>query len=233
MKKNLILFLLAILSAACNKNDSTPQSDIVGYVKLYDVVGTPLDDNSGILISAEIDGNILSTNSDKAGKFTFGGLETGTYNITYSGTNFPTIKKYGIAHTGIGNNFIGSINISTKPDFKMGTFQVTSAGGYKFSGTYTKNETRNITVFFGKTSTVNKDNAIYSQTITGNAGQLPNTLNYSNSNLTNRGFNIGETIYAIAYPSTSYTNTFVELETGKLIFPALGEPSNFHSFVLQ
>jgi hypothetical protein len=235
MKKFLIFFSFTLLLISCTKSDTTNQSDLVGYVKLHDMSGNPMDNNGGISINAEINGKDLSINSDKTGKFVFSNLETGTYNLTYSGVNLPTIKKYGVTHTGIGSNFIGSLNISPKAEFKITIFQVTgtTTGSYKFSGNYSVNEPRNIIVFFGKSSNVSKDNFLHTMTISGVNGQLPNTINYSNSNLTAKGFVLGETIYAIGYPSTAFPNSYIELETGKLVYPALGEPSNFHSFTIQ
>lgn len=240
MKKTFIIGIYSIFSilylTSCSKSDElvNPQSDIVGYVKLYDVSGNPLDDNSGISVIADVNGKITSVNSDKAGKFVFSNLETGTYNFTYSGSNSPTVKKYGVTHTGIGTNFIGGINISNKPDFKINSYQVRIpySGAYNLLGTYSKSETRSVIVFFSRSSNVSKDNFISTQTISLANGQFTNS-NWSNSNLTNRGFLIGETIYSIAYPTTTYSNTYIELETGKTIYPALGEPSTVQSFTLQ
>ncbi|MET3125877.1 hypothetical protein ABID42_000979 [Arcicella rosea] len=237
MKKPFIITLFSIFYLfSCSKNADyvNPQSDIIGYVKLYDASGIPLEDNSGVSIIAEQNGKTLSTNSDKAGKFTFSKLETGTYNFTYSGVNIPTTKKYGVVHTGIGTNFIGSLNISNNPDFKINSFEakVAFTGAYNLLGTYSKSESRTAIVFFSKSSNVSKENNIHSQAVSLTNGQF-STSNWASSNLTSRGFVLGETIYAIAYPTALYTNAYIDSETGKLIYPALGEPSGVKSFVLQ
>lgn len=234
MKKFILFASVLMLLTSCVKQQEIPKSDIIGFVKLHDVIGAPLDDFSGITITAESNGKSISVTSDKLGKFILPSMEVGTYNLTYSSPVFPTVKKYSVMHNGLGNNFIGSLSLSAKPDFVITNFQVTTGTSTSYnnlSGNCSKNEVRNFIAFYSKNTNV-KDNFTAILNYQTSAGGKLSVSSY-NSTLYSRGFAVGETVYVALYPSTAFPNTYTDFETGKLIYPALGQGTSVQSFILQ
>jgi len=70
-----------------------------GNLVVYDEFSWPISDSSGVKVSLKQGGTTISTTSDHSGNYSFHGLPSGTYDLTYEKANFGTMKMFGIGHS--------------------------------------------------------------------------------------------------------------------------------------
>jgi hypothetical protein len=139
----LYAFLACLIFSQCKKEDvagpagpagpdgpngvSAITGIVHGRVILYDSLGKPLTDNSGVSVSVDPAVSIL-TQTD--GFFTSSAMSAGTYNLSVSKTGYGTMKIYHFQNTGgvnaseTGNIQVGAIQSSW---FDIKTLQVDTA----------------------------------------------------------------------------------------------------------
>jgi hypothetical protein len=223
-----------------NSNDGILSGDLIGYVKLYEVDGTALANNSGVTVAVE--GRNISATTDSTGRYVFTGLRTGTYNLTFTKSGYGTGKEIGYQFVGGGKVFHETSSISKIPSFKITKLTASTNYSERISFTVTLSGTLPskgaVAIFVGTTPSVSSDPAnyidyaiinLYSSTSTS-----ANTSIYT-SNLASYGISKGQTVYITAYsaPYNYYAGSYTDLATGRSIFPALDfTPSNVVSVVV-
>ena len=246
MKRIRVLYYLVIISllslTSCKNGDPGPTGptltgDVIGYCYIYDVLGTNVVNHSGVLVTAE--GSNKSAITDSSGRFFITGLSTGTYNIAYSKSGYGTRKTISYQFVGNGQAYLGPVGISQLPVFSITNLRaVKSADTIKISGTLTGSlpiGNRWIRLFFGKSSGVSFNPSDYLYNIPVGAGNASTTFSTNMSAQSFYGFGsaAGQTVYIIAYSESYVIDSYIDILTGKFIFPNLNKtPSNIVSVVV-
>ncbi len=69
-----------------------------GHLSLFNEFAWPVNDSSGVKVSADNGNQIQSATTDASGYYVFHGLPRGTYNLTFTRQGFGTMKLFGISH---------------------------------------------------------------------------------------------------------------------------------------
>ncbi|PSL33489.1 carboxypeptidase-like regulatory domain-containing protein [Chitinophaga ginsengisoli] len=91
--------LIALYSiSSCKKDDLHRKGDITGKVVVYDSLGRPLADYSGVQVI--IDSTGLSTVTDASGTYVFHHVPVGTYNFSFKKEGYGTYRIIHQQHAG-------------------------------------------------------------------------------------------------------------------------------------
>lgn len=80
--------------------DTTASGTIYGRVFLYDSLGNPVQDNSGVSVVFNNSSPQISLTTQADGSFSVPGAPAGVYNITASKSGYGTMKLFQFEHTG-------------------------------------------------------------------------------------------------------------------------------------
>jgi len=227
------------------ENGSLLTGKISGFVFLVDP-DTIYTDYKDVQITVE--NTNFSATTDSKGKWVIDNLPTGTYNFLINKNGFGEYRYISVQFVGGGEYYIGSryltsipylplsidITFTTTNDFRITTFlhnKIEGVAGYPQL------------FFFGLNDSVSSDpkNYKYVETYFASSDSV-NNLFLSLTYLKSRGFKSGDTIYLAAYASIMfwyqpYGNymsynyfSYIDINTGKLVYTNLGEKSNVLSF---
>jgi hypothetical protein len=90
---------------------------ISGNLAVYDEFSLPMKDSSGVVVSLDVNGSQRTSTSDASGNYSFHGLPSGTYNLTYQKPNFGTMKVFGVSHSPGSNlnTYVNEVYILQNP----------------------------------------------------------------------------------------------------------------------
>lgn len=239
-----LLFLLTCLLFAygCKGSDGAAgptgpslSGSLVGFAYLYDVNGIRATDNSGITVS--IEGQTATATTNSAGKWVLPNLQTGIYTLVFSKAGYGTQKTIEFQFTGGGEEYVGIKSVCKLPNFfATGLSATVSSLSISLNGTLSGAEsigfhTTHFFVAMNSNVSSNPANYLYSLTLT------TNSLSFSSSiavpSLNSVGITSGQTIYIVAYGETSPSSSYVDLATGRLVYPNVSSlPSNVVSVVV-
>lgn len=115
MKKNLINWILFLTLVSCTKEQGVPgttgaqgpagangkgssdTASITGKLIVYNEFNTQTD-LSGVTVTISSGSNQNSATTDATGQYTFRGMTTGTYDLSFQKTGFGTMKLFGLSH---------------------------------------------------------------------------------------------------------------------------------------
>ena len=241
------LYLIVLLIAACNKSDFIPtrggngggvQSKIIGNVVLYDDLTNKIPSYDSMTV--RIDGTTFSSITDSSGKYSFKDVPLGTYTVVYEKAGYGTYKldTFTLAEnltdtpTIIAAKTLGQLSTTTvidmfpsiEGDFVKLVATIDPAG----NGT----DARGVRFFYGNDSLVTNQNFYAYSGVYG--AKSPNVSEkIDKTDFYNMGFNSGDTIYVKAYGDAFFSNDYIDVASGKRIFPNLNpNTTSFKSFVL-
>jgi hypothetical protein len=248
---NKILLSLAAATAlifginSCSKTGPTgpagPLSTgtLTGFVTVYDQYGFKvLGDLSGATVS--IPGQAGDTGTtNPAGAYAINNLKTGIYNLVYSQTGCGTVLANDVSFLG-GGTINRNQTLSLIPSFSLfganiiDTVEATDSG-VLIRGVDTVNSVaRTFIVFAGSASTVSSTPStyVYENTNTIKAGGGAWSLFIPSQALIDAGLPAYSMAYFVVYPYSTGQATYVDLSTGKTVFPALGTPTTVLSVLV-
>lgn len=240
MKKIILNGMLLILLSGCVKETEIVRLELAakieGTIVTYDEFNNLINDPENVQVQLEGTDPVLSTFTDKDGKYEFENVPTGTYNLIFSKEGYGTSQEQGIKIVGgseavrhFYNDLfaISTITIEnlTVENVDNQTILLKAIVNHDFTNTYP------VLLYYLHTSE-NTSGTHYMQFgyiyFFGASGtQLSSTIEI-NSNK----FSPGSTIYAVAYGSQSTHASYYDIQTGLLIFPSLGEASNTASVTI-
>lgn len=200
-----------------------------GFVDLRNANGYEQEDKSGVLISVE--GTPHNAISSDSGVWTLENLPIGTYNIRAEKQGYATAWRYGVTFIGNGTGFFGTFGMTAKPLFEMSNLEGTTRRDtirlrWDVSYRGIEGDTRMAMFFVGADSSVNETDYRAAFALDFDAS-WPGTIwrlrpHYYTSWL--KPFASGDTIHLAAYPAPRfyYYSAYVDPNTGRSVFPALG-----------
>jgi len=227
--KKLIAFILPIsLLISCNSsNDPVPvptSGNITGSVLLFDE-GSGSISPSGMKVTVE---NLVPEKSavtDNAGKFTITEVPFQTYTLVYEKTGFGVFKKPALAHQNpstpitdipsLGQLSTTSVTAltATRSGRTIETAVTTSPAGNNANRRYVR-------FFFGDTPTTSSTNyKAFSPVYV--VQDAPYTRVFTEAELTQFGLTLSGTVYVRAYGDSFFSNSYVDSQSKKSIFPNL------------
>ncbi|WP_157963172.1 carboxypeptidase-like regulatory domain-containing protein [Algoriphagus litoralis] len=229
MKKLNILLIASCFLISCNSTSNTPDpdptsGDITGSVLLFDE-GIANQSPSGMKVTVENLTPEKSAITDNSGKFSIPDVPFGTYALVYEKTGFGVFKKTGIEHTSAATPItdipsLGQLSttsvteLSATPSGKtIQTSVTTSPPGNNANRRYVR-------FFFGDTPDVSstKYKAFSPIYVVQDA---PYTRVFTEAELNQFGITVTGTIHIRAYGESFFSNSYVDPQTQKTIFPNL------------
>lgn len=245
IKKITLLIGVILVLDSCYENDTTPErvgstldSKITGSVVLYDDFSNKVSPEG---MNVTIDGEELTAVTDSGGRFTFKDVSYGTINFIFSKAGYGTFRVDTFHHK--DDNDQSPSVVPVKRLGALSTTAVTNLFAWYFENTLTVNPTilpagtaenvRVVRFFFGTNPDVNGENydAVSDLFEIRNA---TGAVSFSKSMLTDMGFTNGQTIYVKAYGDSYISNDYIDMQTGKRVFPNLNtNTAEAQSFVFQ
>ena len=233
MKSRLLVLSLALvlLNTACKKNESPvtnpTQGRITGSVHLYNEGTLPLD-NSGMTISVEGSNPLIKTTTSSTGSFTLDNVPYGIRTLIYEKEGFGTFRKPNINHV-YNNGLNTTLDTISSLGQKSGTSVIAATcqpdGNDLIVEITTQPPANNsnrkyIRLFLDSKSGVSSSSyAAYTENYV--VGINPAEIRITAASLTKMGFNTGEQIYIRAYGDSFWSNDYIDISTGKRVFPNL------------
>ncbi len=247
MKTNHLIFInicLILLTVSCQKEEdpnAPKQGSMTGKVRLADEFGNLLADHGQMIITST---NDLKGNTNENGSFLLYGLDDGIHDITFSKVGFGSYKRFSIPVTNPGNTVLEGIDtlgqLSTTIITNLSSTYNAPDSSYSFtcsiSPTPDQVQKRGIRLFFSASTNVSSEEFSYTPGHKWMGTSATGTIDgIRKTDLTNNGFNRGDTVYVIAYGESFYSNTYVDPINNKKIFPNinLAHPSNSTFLVVQ
>jgi len=205
---------------------------IVGFVNPIDEQGTALLPKSGVVVSVDGANPAITATTNADGRFELPSVRTGTYNLTYSRAGLATFRRIGVGHVGGDQpTYLGPITISQTSTITVPAFAAfNSFGNVAFNLTLvspTPTTTFRYALLASATPMLTSSTAVVLTTSTAVANTNntvhQTSISYSRTLLTNAGFASGTTVYLAATGSTSFSSTYSDPATGRLVYPALNQ----------
>ena len=240
-----LVFIFLLTLSACKKGDQGPAGpagpsltgDLIGYCTLYDVNGNKVTDSRGILVTVE--GANRSAITDSAGRFDVTGISTGIYNISFAKGGYGTRKTISYSFVGGGSAYFGTTSIYQIPFFSIiNLASDTSGTTVTITGSLIGSLPTGIRVIrlFGGTSsnvTYNPKDYLFTLSSASPGPATTFTYNISSSTFNFYGVNSGQTIYLVAYSESISSGSYLDIATGKTIYPNINTtPSNVITVVV-
>lgn len=240
-----IAVLLALLIlVACEKDTDYKglTGQIIGKMYLYDVNGGPVIDKSGVNIILEGSNPHIATISDENGDFIIKDIKSGTYNIIFEKIGYCTNKIIGgqiiggnkpiALHSALyekTNNKIDSLKIYDIDNFREVELLITGI----LSDTEERSS-RSSRYFLSNSPEISYMNYVSSGFTYNN---MRSGLGYNMSFrliIDTVKFPIGSELYILAFPAIESYQSFIDINTGKIIFTSINidKPSNIASFIV-
>jgi hypothetical protein len=247
MKKTIIYLTLLIAFFACTKEQGVPGStgpqgatgangkssatdtaSIMGKLVLIDEFSQVQNDFSGVTVTLSSGSQTHSATTGTTGSYTFAGMPTGTYDLTFQKQGYGTMKLFGLSNFGGGTlptqirtAYLAQIPIKTAPSSFTLVTNNSSTTTFDLhldtsSLQYVELNT-NILVYISKDPTVGpSDYLVVLNASYGTDGSGGYTVNFTKSG-PNTAFppssiNSGDKLYAVAY-SYNY-NVYIPSDPG-------------------
>lgn len=224
---------LVLFISSCSKNGSTGPAGpagpsgpsytgaISGHVDLYDQYGSKVLNGVTSVVLSLNGGSNQSPNS--SGYYIFGGVTTGSYNITATNNGFGNTRINNFQY--LSDTLNHDVKLSAIPDFSPTAFtaaKTASSGNDSLVLTFTADtRARNCIVFANSNSTVNNMPAnylqVYTKAIPVNATRV--VIMVPSQDLTDVGIASGATVYYSAYGYVvGDVSSYEDLSTGKVMY---------------
>ncbi|HRH47690.1 MAG TPA: carboxypeptidase-like regulatory domain-containing protein [Panacibacter sp.] len=231
--KFLAFCLTLFFFAGCNKSDYIPvhgggggsKEKIIGTVYLFDDLANDAPDSN---MTVTIDGTAFTTTTDSSGKYSFKDVPAGTYNLTYSKPGYGTYRldTFHVVYNSndtpavVPAKALGTLSTTTVTDL----FISVEGDTIKIIPTINPagNEiiARGVRFFYGADESVTgTDFLSYSKQFRLKKDSDP--IKVSKTDFYDAGFSPGATIYVRVYGDAIFSNDYIDLTTGKSIFPNL------------
>lgn len=222
------------------------KGDIVGFVTLFDEFGTRLTSNASLTVAVEGSSPTISAITGADGKYTLPGVESGTYNLSFSRTGFGVFRRPSVQHLGgtaptsLGNNNLWETakTVVSSLTAAVSSTTITISGKSSpvqptGSGTGMQRRAR---VFFGTDDKVTFLNYVstFNQFLipapaTGSDGSFALALTPANVS----GFKSGDRVYVIGYGLSPIENAYTDPLTNLVIYSGVNPAaSNVVSFIM-
>jgi hypothetical protein len=234
MKKivELVIIISIIVIASCKDDDVEPdygtKAKLSGSVELFDEGNTKLSSDSMIVSILGSNPLILDT-TDINGNFAFKDVKYGTYSISYSKNGYGTFTLNHVYHQK-GDTEIENISQLGQFSTTKVTLLTSNVSGSSITISATTNpigntsKPRYIRFFFYTSDDVSNIHfSAYSNVVT--AANSPYNYRVNLHKLIDQGFKSGDIIWVKAYGDALHSNDYIDLISGKHIFPNL----NLHS----
>ena len=222
--------LLAMLSLPACDHDDTPdpstKADIIGSVRLYNE-GTGRLPDEGMRVTLEGVDPTISALTDVDGKFTLADVPFGTYTLLYEKAGFGTYRQFNLQHANTG----GPTILATTPSLGQSSTTAVTALSSGTNGTDVLlsittdpagsiGTTRYVRYFLSASPTVSATDYTFSSP--GLVAQInPYTSTLTRMALQQAGFAVGQTVYAMAYGDSFWSNAYDDPGLGRNVFPNL------------
>jgi len=207
----------------CEYPDST-KGDIIGSVSLFDDLKDPMD-KSGMVVSIVGTIPLIFDTTDADGNYRLTDIDFGNYSLSYAK------QGYGTFLTGAAHNNDDCEPLTTMPEFYLGKKSTTSiltlnaevVGAHvdinlTISPAGTSVVPRYVRIFFKKQSDVSSSSFDYQSGLL-NTETNALTLTLSVVEMDQMGFVSGDLIYVKAYGDSYYTNEYIDVLLGRVVFP--------------
>lgn len=230
--KIITLFLSTVFIYSCGKEivNELPSGQLIGYVKL-DKINSTDNDYSGVKVKLEGSSPAIEVTTDASGKYIIDDLKTGTYNFIYNKEGYGTFKRYG--ENFIGGDKPGVINKVTLSEFSNITLDSISLSDvYNFGELIIL-----VNIYLSKAYsdllavryyTSNSPDVTFSNYKETNYYFFYNSGTKQSlyiSDIDTKKYPAGSKIYLIVYPVIDYYISYIDLNTGLNIYPAVN-PDN-------
>lgn len=229
MKRLFPLILSISFLISCNSSSNNPDPDptsgnITGSVLLFDE-GSANQSPAGMKVTVENLSPEKSALTDNSGKFSIPDVPFGTYALVYEKTGFGVFKKTGIEHKttstpitdipSLGQLSTTSVTVlsATQSGKTIETSVTTSPAGNNANRRYVR-------FFFGDAPTTSSTNYKAFSPIYV-VQDAPYTRVFTEAELTQFGVTLSGTVYVRAYGDSFFSNSYVDPQTQKTIFPNL------------
>ncbi len=253
---SVLTIIIALSIAGCTGSTGpagpTLTGSMTGFVTLFQSDGSRAYDQSGVAVNVQ--GTSLSAMTDSTGKWTFSGLSTGTYIVTYNKKGYGMSEQQGLQFVGGGStDYLGNIMMAQPPDFSVSLTSIRFDTTYywhiinfsvtmTFSSSGEPEDNSTFLIIVGKDSTFNPSNPtdyLYS-TLGGYNGNNSGYAYSYLSSLAAVGFTSGMTAYVAAYPlahwpngsSTALYSSYYDIATGRTAYTSVGTRSNVIRFTI-
>jgi hypothetical protein len=233
--------LIVLILAACNDSQSPApnfKGTLTGEVSAMDEFENKMDDLANFRIELEGSDPLLSTLSDSTGHFELTNIPTGTYDLKVSKQGYGDCIAQGIMILGgdlplylyprlYETSTTRIENIKLELD-SLSDLYLKGIGSHNFVLTPQTYIFPTVIYFIHTTPQVSSENFLSSGTfiIKSESGSLCKDKLWINSEL----FPSGTTIYAIAYGSIRYNNSYYDIESNQYRYTGLGTASNVATY---
>ena len=210
--------------------------NIVGFVNSVDESGVQLS-KAGVLVTVDGSTPAITATSDADGRFTLNNVRNGTYNLTFTRVGYSTFRRLGVGHVGGDQaTFLGTATLSQVSSQTVSSFTNGAPSPTAVNVNLTVNSptpTTNFRVAFFASTLPNPTPAtgtfVTSFTLGTGGGPINSystTLGINRASFNNVGFASGTTVYLAAFGSTSFFASYVDLATGRVVFPTFNTTSS-------
>jgi hypothetical protein len=219
MQYIIIVLSITLLIIGCEdeQGPANPQlsGNIEGWVTLYDDLGHPIQDESGV--SVTLDKTELSSHTLTDGYWEFKNVPAGIYDFFFRKDNFFTVKFRNIQFVGGGTYYLGEISIRRIPSIFVTELEATSDKSgpninFEITTSYPDTVSRRIHVLFSL-NPINSSGFI--DYILSSETLLPANLVYtaSSKNINDEqyalfGLEKGKPLYMVAYVLPIFEDSF-------------------------
>lgn len=234
MKKTLtaLLLLVIFIFSDCTQSNSIPErvgstldSKVTGTVTLYNDLQSKVK-AYGMTVS--IEGTSYTATTDSGGKYIFKDVKYGTYSFIFSKPGYGTSRIDTFKHVN-NNDQIPSI----VPNKTMGAISSTSITALaaevdgdtiiihpSTSPAATRDTARGVRFFYGTSASVSGSNYSGYSPVYGLKTGI-GSVRVGKEDLYKLGFTPGSTVYVKAYGDSFFSSDYLDLNTGKRVFPNL------------
>lgn len=240
----LLLLCITIFTAACGSSDTAtstsggdiPLGELKGKIVLYDSLGKILSDASGATV--QLEGTSFSATTDANGIWSIKDLPSRTYSITFTKSDFHTMKNTSYQFLGGGISYYGETPLQQQLRF-TGTldgfvFQPGTGQGalyYDFSATAPDSVLIEARIFFSRTPAIDPSDSNSYQTYIieypwfGSSSHSRNRPLYVTDFIP--FFKSGDTVYVkMFFGFRASLNQYFDVSTLKTTIVGFGTPSN-------
>jgi hypothetical protein len=207
-----------------------------GFAILVNADGSQPSKRDSVMVT--IDSTSFKTTTDSAGEWTISGIETGTYNITFSRNGYSSNKLVQLQFTGGGMKDVGTVYLCQAPSFsvkglsQLGHVRTDSTTVHleiklsdsTVSGPYLPYR---VFLFLGSDTSVSSNPAHYqavlSFTMSFQNGVDSTTIKLTPSTFAANGYDAGNKVFVAAYTANAGTNnsSYLDPSTGRVYYTNL------------
>ncbi|HRI19624.1 MAG TPA: carboxypeptidase-like regulatory domain-containing protein [Panacibacter sp.] len=227
--KFLFVLISAMLIMGCSSSSVPPVSSgkqkIIGAVNLYDDLNNSQSPDG---MTVNINGTAFTAITDSSGRYTIANVPLGTYTLSYSKRGYGTYQLDTLYHhqnindtpTIIPRMPLGKISATAVTNIEVTITGDTIKINPAVNPAGDNADPRGVRLFYATTDAVAGDNYnAYSEVyrIRNSTG----VIKKGKSEFYNMGFAPGATIFVKAYGEAFTANDYIDIATGKRIFPNL------------